>query len=288
MNNINITFSVFANQNFVDLSLYQSGKEACKPGHSFGPARRNHYLFHYIISGRGTLYSDDINGNTNTYNLHAGQGFLIVPTQVNMYVADMNTPWEYTWLEFDGLHVKRTLETSGLNFNQPVYKSGDPALSDKMKREMLYIADNSEASAFNLIGHLYLFMDYLTRSVREKEIIGSSMLKDLYVREAISFMEKNFQNDIAIEDVAKSLGLNRSYFAKIFRLETGQSPQNFLINYRMIKAAELLTLTNMTVAEIGSEVGYTSQINFSRAFKNIYSVSPREWRNTHKIIHTHS
>lgn len=280
----NITFSIFGNQNFVDLSLYQFGKEACEPGHSFGPARRNHYLFHYIISGRGTLFSDDVHGYTHTYKLHAGQGFLIVPKQINTYIADVNTPWEYTWIEFDGLHVKQYLEASGLTINQPIYKSGDPELSDKMKREMLYIADNGEASAFNLIGHLYLFMDYFTRSVRDSGIIGSARLRDLYVKEAVSFMENNFQEEISIEDIAKALGLNRSYFAKIFRLATGKSPQSFLMNYRMIKAAEMLTLTNKGISEIGCEVGYPSQINFSRAFKNVYSVSPREWRNTHRII----
>ena len=47
----NLLFSVFPNENFVDLSLYQYGWEHCAPSHSYGPAARNHYLFHYVISG---------------------------------------------------------------------------------------------------------------------------------------------------------------------------------------------------------------------------------------------
>lgn len=55
------------------------------------------------------------------------------------------------------------------------------------------------------------------------------------------------------------------------------------MNYRMVKAAELLKLTSLSIADIGSAIGYENQLHFSRAFKNIYGVSPREWRNQHKI-----
>ena len=51
----NLLFSVFPNENFVDIGLYQYGWEQCEPSHSFGPAARNHYIFHYVISGTGTL-----------------------------------------------------------------------------------------------------------------------------------------------------------------------------------------------------------------------------------------
>ena len=48
-------FHIFSDDRFMDLTLYQYGYEKCQPLHSFGPAVRNHYLFHYIVSGKGTL-----------------------------------------------------------------------------------------------------------------------------------------------------------------------------------------------------------------------------------------
>jgi hypothetical protein len=98
-------FTIFPSMNFVDLGLYQFGREDCAPAHSFGPAIRNHFLFHYILSGKGTLMWQDGKGKENITHLKAGQGFLISPGQITTYVADDRIPWEYCWLEFDGLRA---------------------------------------------------------------------------------------------------------------------------------------------------------------------------------------
>ena len=147
---------------------------------------------------------------------------------------------------------------------------------------MIYISQNSEQSPFHLMGHIYLFADLLAQSVARPQPAATSKMSDYYIKEPINYIEQNFQNNITIEDVASVCGINRSYLGKIFKKNTGQSPQEFLMNYRMVKAAELLKLTSLSIADIGSAIGYENQLHFSRAFKNIYGVSPREWRNQHK------
>ena len=278
-----LLFAVFPNENFIDLSLYQYGWEHCKPSHSYGPAARNHYLFHYVISGTGTLMSDDSAGRTHTYQIRSGQGFMIFPKQVNTYIADEKLPWEYAWVEFDGLKAKESLEMAGLTMDSPIYHPGARDLSLELKNEMLYIAQHSDQSPFHLIGHLYLMLDYLTRS-SSKRLMQTGKIRDFYIKEAISFIEQNFQNDISVEDIAGFCNLNRSYFGKIFRDTLGKSPQEFLISYRMSKAAELLKLTELSVGDISSAVGYLNQLHFSRAFKKIYGTSPRQWRNENKAV----
>ena len=278
----NIFFNIFPNENFIDLGMYQYGYEQCEPGHSFGPATRNHYLFHYIISGTGTLMADNAKGETQTYSIKSGQGFLIFPGQITTYIADQNLPWEYVWIEFDGLRVKEALDLTELSVNTPVYHSHSKDLREQLMNEMLYIVHHAKESPFHLIGHLYLFLDYLTQSAKSKKLVQSSKMSDYYIKEAINYIEQNFQNNITIEDIAAICGINRSYFGKIFRNSIGRSPQEFLMNYRMVKATELLKLTSLSIAEIGSAVGYENQLHFSRAFKTIYGISPREWRNQHK------
>lgn len=276
-------FSVFPNENFVDLGLYQYGWEHCLPSHSFGPAARNHYVFHYVISGAGTLITDDSKGMVHTYQIKSGQGFMLFPHQITTYYADRDLPWEYTWIEFDGLRAKEAVEIAGLNVNQPLYRAHSKDLRQEMMNEMLYIAGHSSESPLHLIGHLYLFLDYMTRSAASVKLNQGGRIRDFYIKEALAYIEQNFQNPITVEDIAARCGLNRSYFGKIFRDAIGRPPQEFLMNYRMIKAAELLKLTPLSIADVGSAVGYPNQLHFSRAFKHIYGASPREWRNANRI-----
>lgn len=279
-----LIFSVFPNENFVDLGLYQFGWEQCKPSYSFGPAVRNHYLFHYVISGTGTLMSDDSKGNTHTFHIKSGQGFMIFPGQINTYIADQDLPWEYTWIEFDGLRAKGAVESAGLSKDQPIYHARSKDLREQMMKEMLYLVEHKDMPSLHLIGHVYLFIDFLTRSTVHMAAPKSGSLRDFYIKEALAFMEQNFQNDISVEDIAATCGLNRSYFGKIFKEELGKSPQEFLLSYRMIKAAELLKLTRLSIGDVSNAVGYVNQLHFSRAFKNIYGLSPRDWRNQNKLL----
>lgn len=278
-----IKFSVFPSENFIDLGLYQYGWEKCDPAHSYGPVARNHYLFHYVLSGTGTLISTDTKGDSQEYRIKSGQGFMIFPQQICTYYADKDLPWEYTWLEFDGLKVKEALDITGLSMDRPIYRSRDKEQTERMKQEMLYIADHTDSSAFHLIGHLYLFLDHFVRSISPIDLTLGNNLQDFYIKEAISYIEQNFQNDISIERIATACGLNRSYFGKIFRQKMGRSPQDFLISYRLTKATELLKMTDLSITNIANAIGYPNPLHFSRAFKHVYGVSPREWRHTHVV-----
>lgn len=273
-----LLFSIFPNEKFIDLGLYQYGWERCEPAHMYGPAARNHFLFHYVISGTGNLMANNKKGETKTYKIRSGQGFLLFPGQISTYIADKNNPWEYTWLEFDGLRVKEMLDIAGFSFDQPVYHATSKEFRESMMQEMLYIANHSNETPFHLIGHLYIFLDALTRSVATVRLGNTGKMSDYYIKEAINYIEQNFPYEISVEDIAAHCGINRSYFGKIFHESVGKTPQEFLISYRMVKATELLKMTDLSVADIGNAVGYPNQLHFSRAFKNTYGVSPRTWR----------
>lgn len=286
-----VIFSVFPSENFVDLGLYQYGWEQCVPSHSFGPAARNHYLFHFCLSGTGTLFADNSRGELIRYQIKSGQGFMLFPNQVCTYIADHEIPWEYVWIEFDGLRARETVSLTGLSLDQPVYRARYKDIAETMTDEMLYIVNHKEQSPLHLIGHLYLFIDSFVRAIAAPSMKSpGSRLRDFYIKEAFSFIEQNFQNDISVEDIAAACGLNRSYFGKIFHESTGKSPQAFLISYRMTKAAELLKLTELSIADIGNAVGYPNQLHFSRAFKGVYGIPPRQWRyeNQTRPIHSYA
>lgn len=278
----NYLFSVLENENFIDLVLYQCGWEQCIPAHSCGPIAKSHYLFHYVISGTGTLDAQDSNGISKRYSIRSGQGFMMFPGQICSYCADRDLPWEYTWLEFDGLRIKEALQIAGLSPSSPIYRTHSKELRSKMEEELLYIAHHAKEPSFHLLGHGFLFLDYLTRSIAPYQVAPSGKIQDFYIKEAITYIEQNFQNDISVEGISQHCGLNRSYFGTLFRQSLGQTPQEFLIRYRMVKAAELLKLTHLSIQDIASTVGYTNPLHFSRAFKKVYGKSPRIWRSDHQ------
>ena len=182
-------------------------------------------------------------------------------------------PWEYTWIEFDGLRAQESLRLAGISGKEPIYSSASPEAGEKLKQQMLFIVNNGAADPIRLIGHAFLFLAQLAESSAYRDTQNTRRLRDFYIREALAFIEGNFQRDITIEEIAAFCGLNRSYFGKVFRETMGESPQAFLLHYRMARAAQLLKETRLSVGEIAQQVSYDNQLHFSRAFK-MFTVFP--------------
>lgn len=273
---LNIKAHELHDMRFIDLNLYHFGWERTNPSQSYGPHARIHYLFHYIIQGKGKLMIGD-----ERYDIAAGQGFLLVPGQTTTYRADDNDPWEYTWVEFDGLRAHEALQQAGIGLRHPIYTSADQEAGDRLRDCMLTMVEHKEYSPFRLIGCGFFFLDQLVLSSANRRSYSRRRVQDFYIQEALAFIDHNYQRDISIEELASACGLNRSYFSKLFRDSMGESPQSFLMHYRMSRAAHLLQETRLPIGEVAVQVGYSNQLHFSQAFKNIYGVSPREYRQTH-------
>lgn len=274
-----VKFHVIENDRFVDLNLFQVGCEKCKPLHQFGPAIRNHYLFHYVISGRGRL---DTGGQR--YDIGPGQGFLLCPGQTSTYYADKYDPWTYAWIEFDGLRARESVSLAGLSEEQPIYSPKRKGSGALLEEQLMYIIDHPQDSPMRLIGHALIFLDDLVQTSKHKVSTGGSeKLREFYIKEALSFVDSHYQEDISVQDIATACGLNRSYFGRLFRDAMNLSPQQYLIQYRMAKAVQLLKSSQISIAEVGAAVGYENQLHFSRAFKAVFDMSPSEYRRRNYI-----
>ena len=97
-----------------ELVVYHYGHEKCKKDH-FWTGVRDHYLIHYIISGKGLFVYND-----KTYHLKAGQGFISYPDALSYYKADNTEPWEYCWVGFQGSKAQHYLNLLNLSNHQPI------------------------------------------------------------------------------------------------------------------------------------------------------------------------
>ncbi len=270
--------SLFPHEHFGDIQPYQYGWEECEPLHSFGPFVRNHYLFHYIISGKGMLYSHSTKGEIHEYQLEANQGFLICPGQINLYTADEKDPWKYVWVEFDGMRAEEFLLQAGLEQDQPIYRPRSEEEGKLLQDRMLYFSENSTRSPIHLVGHLYLFLDELIEFSHSRQNIEEKKQQDLYINEAVVYIQQNCHRELTIDEVAGFCKLNRNYFSRRFKKVMGCTPQEFLIRQRLTNAAELMRLTDLPIKTVAAQCGYPNQFHFSQAFKKLYGLPPQEWR----------
>ncbi|QPH54814.1 helix-turn-helix domain-containing protein [Pontivivens ytuae] len=83
---------------------------------------------------------------------------------------------------------------------------------------------------------------------------------------------------IAVEDLAAEAGLSRSHFSRAFQAATGEAPRDFIIGRRLSKARDLLAQTDLGIAEIAVQTGFSSQAHLSTAFKKRLGLSPARYR----------
>lgn len=250
------------------IMFYFCGHEKCLPSHSFGPAIRPHYLIHYILDGEGTYYE-----NGREYKLGVGDGFLINPGTTTYYIADEKNPWEYCWIGFDGYEVKTILKNCGLQDSNVIFHVNSLGMRDAL----LELNENFEKKAGNnytYISYLYIIFSYMVKIEKESTDLDTQR----YLEEAISYINNNYIYDIKIIDVAKYIGIDRTYLYKIFINGKRISPQQYLIERRLQAACRYLRETKMMVTEIAYSCGFKDSPSFNKHFKRRYGITPSEYR----------
>ncbi|MEY4883603.1 MAG: hypothetical protein RIS34_1457 [Pseudomonadota bacterium] len=101
---------------------------------------------------------------------------------------------------------------------------------------------------------------------------------DRIVGSALSALHKNPAKPWTLEELAHKAGTSRSVLAERFQHLVGSSPIQYLTQWRMLLAANLLCRSNAPLARIAEEVGYQTDTAFSRAFRREYGVPPAAWR----------
>ncbi len=238
-----------------DVNPVICGWEDCRPGHAFGPAVRFYWLLHYVVHGRGIFRSGE-----KSYPVRAGQFFVIRPFEVTQYQADEQEPWEYIWIGFTaGLPLPEKLQTASVFTSN---RCGH-IFSSLLEAEIL-----KEGRELYLCGKIYQLLSQITQ-----EESGDPD----YVEQAKTYIESNYMKEISIQELARKLNLNRSYFSSLFRKKTGKSPQQYLTDHRMERACQLMTEYGYTPGQAALSTGYADIFCFSRMFRRHFGISPSEY-----------
>jgi AraC family transcriptional regulator len=91
------------------------------------------------------------------------------------------------------------------------------------------------------------------------------------------YIEQNLAEPITLGDLARVAGLSRFHFCRRFRSSTAQSPMRYLQRYRLEYAKQLLTHHELTIAEIAAMAGFCDESHFSRRFRELTGMPPRDF-----------
>ncbi|MGN1142870.1 MAG: AraC family transcriptional regulator [Lachnospiraceae bacterium] len=265
-----------SDKKFEDLYLCFCGYAECQPLHSFGPASRPNYLIHYIVDGKGTYTVGE-----KIYHLGSGQGFLIEPETMTFYQADKEEPWTYFWIGFSGKRAAEYVADLGINSDQLTFRTEK---GNKLKEIVLEMLKNHKLAIKNqylLQSLLYAYFATLIEDIKVEGDQGGSP-ESVYVKRAIGFIRNSYHRGIKVADIAQYVCISRSYLHMLFQKHLGMSPQEFLTKFRVSRAKELLTISELSIEEVAKSCGYEEALVFSKVFKKTMGVPPSVFRREHR------
>ncbi|MEK4044197.1 AraC family transcriptional regulator [Paenibacillus sp. FSL H8-0048] len=273
------TYSVGSNPVYYDEQLLHvlfAGESQTLPLHQAGPKIYDYYLLHYIESGSGVFRTEQ-----HTYELGAGDCFLIHPGQLVSYISDQQEPWRYRWAAFTGGDAGQLAQQAGFTPLAPVLSTaGGSVIPGALAGMMSAFYANKESAALTSLGYLYLIAgeaaELLVSSTR---LPGAESQIKRTVKQMIHYMASQYAHPVSIEQMCGSLGYNRAYLSRIFKQETGLSPVTYLLKLRVEKSRQLLReRPELSVEQVAASVGLTDALYFSRQFKRFYRQSPTAYR----------
>ena len=253
------------------LAVTQCGIQICDPGHSSGSLLYQHYSAHFILEGKGVYC---VNGKT--YELKAGQGFMITPGCVSIYNADMEKPWKYMYATFMGTDDDSLVHNAGLDDDNVIFEF---PLDEDMLHD-LYAMHNAsksyDALGYDVAGWFLLVMSRLIKA-------NTSHNKELeepehYVNKALLYIENNYPHSVTVKDIADFVGIDRTYLYKLFKKYKSTSPTAFLNEYRLLKSVEMMENYDVSIGEIALSTGFYDVSHYYRAFSAKYGESPKMYR----------
>lgn len=255
----------------VSLSVYNVGYQRCDPLYQWGPGVRDHYLIHYIVSGKGRYQV----GGTE-YELQAGDVFLVYPNVSVTYSSDREEPWEYYWVGFNGSDAAYLLSSAGFEETEPLRRA--IPFGKELQHRLLSIYEvrgNSLANAAAMTGELYRTLALFLQNAPQKEEDNDPLA--LYTMRAVEYINFRYSYPITVDEIASYVGVSRSHLYRAFHTVTGQSPKTYLSRFRIRQACLLLEKGDMSVSEIAQSVGYESGLYFSKVFHRLEGMTPTEY-----------
>jgi AraC-like DNA-binding protein len=224
--------------------------------------------FQLIYVKRGNIVIHDRDGD---FNLSEGGICLFRPGEPQVY-SIFNQPTTFYWIHFSGTEVAEMLSF----FQKRAYFIGSfPEFESYCRGFWLEFQSNRRSVELFYEGKLITLIAEISEGIGKDEKKSGELLK---LRPALKIMKSECHIRRTNQELAELCGINKYYFMKLFKKNTGISPQAYYAKLIIDKSVQLLLNTDCSISEISKLCGIDDAFYFSRMFKKQMGVSPQAYR----------
>lgn len=241
----------------------------------------------YCISGSGCIL---IGGES--YVITSKDSIIILPDQVHS-IESITEPFEYFNILFKFSIIESEREDNFIyqqymvpfakgSVSVPYIIKRDSHLYEQLSPHILPLIDEGKEISILLIkSHLYAIIDILNSiAVPIDKKSNSNYKTNEFLRQAVQYINDYYSEKVKISEVSAFCGYSSSHFMKLFKDLTGISFSQYLVRFRLEKAARLLRSTDKSIINIATLCGFFNASYFTRAFIKQYQSTPSEYRSS--------
>ena len=254
-------------------SLHTIGWHKCNDLYRISnPEGSAHHHIFFTVRGSGYLVM-----NQQKYTIPAGS-ITFVPRGVPcQYGTPKNGLWEFYWLNPTGALAVQFLDSAAV-FGSYL-TDFEPGYSYTQRLEELFTlcAQRERTTALQISRQLSELLHHTV--IR----LGDTPEPMSLSSRAISYIEHNFHAHLTVEETAQQLYVSPAHLIRTFKKETGYTPHEYLTEYRLMIAAQMLEFGHQRVEDIAEHTGFSSASHFISSFRKQYDCTPLQYRSMASI-----
>lgn len=236
------------------------------------------WLFLYCVGGCAYLKIDGV-----VSKVRPGDLIFLPKGTTHAYWADDENPWTVYWVHFTGRQIHEYIDELLAQPSPHLLSVGvRDELIQSFKSLLTFSARDNDFRVFiysaNVLKQMLTFLSFAINTFSPgKETSGRLNMAAVH-----QYFEQQIDTFLDLDRISSHFYMSKYHFAKTYKSLTGQSPISAFIHQKMKKAKHLLDSTDLSVKQIGAELGYPDPYYFSRVFKKSMGMSPKHFRELDK------
>ena len=199
---------------------------------------------------------------------------MIMPKVWHRFRPNPNTGWTESWVELRGPLIRKLIDSGLLKESDTIRRQAQLSKLQDTLENVHKKAIESQCADAELCA---LGMQILACWVECPQQDNSTRIHRAVV-DAERVLSERYNEQLDIQELARSLGVAYSHFRREFKSKTGYSPWKYVLHVRLSRVCRFLLSSEITLEEIAAIVGFSSSSHLSAQFKKEYGLSPIHWK----------